>query len=243
MHCKSENCNRANCEKTNHHALSHFSSHRLILAFIVYSKQLQSVLSQPLADSCLLAAQQILYAAADLPPSSPQNSIYATVSSRRINEWCSTRYTVGWLGIAAPIPAPPIKPATARMPMTIPLPKSQEVNELLGLEHLVAVAPIPAPAAPRMNALRRRWLSSNKVTRITSPLLTPTSLSPSRSCIASPVTVENVPLCVLRSVSTTSILWPACKKASGVSSKAANWGQFKTGQRKRPELLELVPDR
>jgi hypothetical protein len=30
--------------------------------------------------------------------------------------------------------------------------------------------------------------------------------------------------------------------ASGVSSKAANWGQFKTGQRKWPERLEVVPD-
>jgi hypothetical protein len=31
--------------------------------------------------------------------------------------------------------------------------------------------------------------------------------------------------------------------ASGVSSKAANWGQFKTGQRSGPERLEVVPDR
>jgi len=30
--------------------------------------------------------------------------------------------------------------------------------------------------------------------------------------------------------------------ASGVSSKAANWGQIKTGQRSGPELLEVLPD-
>ena len=116
--------------------------------------------------------------------------------------------------MAAPIPAPPAKPANAPTPMAIPLPNPQKFNEPLVLEHLVATTPIPAPvpatATPTMNALRSRWLSSNRVTRITSFLLIPTWLSPSRSCIASSLTVENVPLCSLRFFSTTSILWPAC---------------------------------
>ena len=72
----------------------------------------------------------------------------------------------------------------------------------LVLEHLDAAAPIPAPAPaprpPRSKALRRRWLLSSKVTRITFSLLIPTSLPPSRSFIASSVTVEKVPLCFLK---------------------------------------------
>jgi hypothetical protein len=62
-------------------------------------------------------------------------------------------------------------------------PKPQ--NESVELEHLVDTAPIPAPvpapAAPKIKALRSRWLLSSTVTRATFSLRMPMSFDPSRN--------------------------------------------------------------
>lgn len=62
--------------------------------------------------------------------------------------------------MAAPRPPPVSKPATALPAMMAPLPTPHRLKELGEVEHLVAAAlipaPVPAPTAPKMKALRRR---------------------------------------------------------------------------------------
>ena len=135
--------------------------------------------------------------------------------------------------MAAPIPAPPAKPATAPTPIATLLPSPQKLKEPAVLEHRDAAAPIPAPAPapmpPTINALRRRWLLSSNVTRMTFSFLIPTSFPPSRSCIASSVTVENVPLCFLRLLSMISIRCPACRAFSAAHEFSGFWARAKIG--------------
>src|SRR5260370_1118281 len=84
---------------------------------------------------------------------------------------------VEWLGTAAPTPAPPANPTNPPKPTAMLRPKPQNVS--VELEHLDVAAPIPAPApapaAPKIKALRRRWLLSSTVTRATFTLGMPMS--------------------------------------------------------------------
>jgi len=102
--------------------------------------------------------------------------------------------------MAAPIPVPPTAPMTAPTAVAGPLPR-----KLFPLVAAPIRAPTPAPTPPKINAFRSRWLLFSKVTRATFSFLMPTSLEPSRSWIASSLTVERVPACFFRLVSTTSI--------------------------------------
>src|SRR5260370_6964276 len=141
------------------------------------------------------------------------------------------------LGIAAPMPAHPANPITAPRPTSAPRARPHKLNEPVELEHLDAAAPIPAPApaptAPRIRALRPRWLLSSTVTRATFSLGMPMSFAPSRIWIASSVTVEKVPTCFFMPVSTNSIFSPERRPYNAFQSAFLSWACSEHGTRIR----------
>src|SRR6266705_2203873 len=146
------------------------------------------------------------------------------------------------MGTAAPTPAPPANPTTPPRPTAMLRPNPQ--NESVELEHLVDTAPIPAPApapaAPKIKALRRRWLLSSTVTRATFSLRMPMSFEPSRIWIASSVTVENVPTCFFMPVSTNSIFSPERRPYSAFQSAFLSWAQSEHGIRIRKQANTVL---
>jgi hypothetical protein len=115
---------------------------------------------------------------------------------------------VVWLGTAAPITAPPTKPTTATASAAWPLVQKHD----LGAATAPTPAPTPAPTKPKINALRKRWLLPNAVTRITFSRLMVSAGMPSRISMDSSETLENVPVCFLSVVSTTSTFSPARRR-------------------------------
>src|SRR6266704_5921311 len=134
------------------------------------------------------------------------------------------------------MPAPPANPTTAPKPTAMLRPNPQKSKEF-ALEHLVDTAPIPAPApaptAPRIRALRPRWLLSSTVTRATFSLRMPMSFEPSRIWIASSVTVENVPTCFFMPVSISSIFSPERRPYNAFQSAFLSWARSEHGIRIR----------
>src|SRR5216683_7804484 len=133
------------------------------------------------------------------------------------------------------MPAPPANPTNPPKPTAMLRPKPQNVS--VELEHLDVAAPIPAPApaptAPRIRALRKRWLLSSTVTRATFSLGMPVSFDPSRIWIASSVTVEKVPTCFFMPVSTSSIFSPERRPYSAFQSSFLSWARTEHGIRIR----------
>src|SRR6266699_499393 len=139
--------------------------------------------------------------------------------------------------MAAPTPAPPAKPTSPPRPTATPRPMPHKLNEVFEFEHLDAAAPIaapaPPPAAPRIRALRPRWLLSSTVTRATFSLGMPISSDPSCISMASSVTVDIVPTCFFMPVSTSSIFSPERRPYSAFQSPFLSWARNEHGTRIR----------
>src|SRR6266702_2735190 len=136
------------------------------------------------------------------------------------------------------MPSPPANPTNPPTPTAMLRPIPQNVS--VELEHLDVAAPIPAPApaptAPKIKALRKRWLLSSTVTRATFSLGMPMTFDPSRIWMASSVTVEKVPTCFFMPVSTSSIFSPDRRPYNAFQSPFLSWARSEQGNRIRKHI-------